>query len=181
MTYAQCPKCHARLRVPDSRQSLHVRCPGCGHAFQTRPGAREEAAPGSFATGGRRPLVKVLLIAWAVVAIGGAVGVTYLLATDTAPTTTPALDEPSPGTMSPVEGTTPLAGIGEPEGEPDMPGYVIPPPPGDGIDETQYDKKPKTPKKPRKGGRRKGRGKSKPEKKSSEGGLKKTDISASRN
>jgi len=165
--------------VPDSRQSLHVRCPGCSHAFQTRPGTREEAAPGSFSAGGKRPFAKVLLIAWAIAAVGGAAGVTYLLATDGGPAKTPAADEPAAPEPT-GEVATPLTGPGETPDAPDGGSDIAPPPGPDGIDEGQYEKKPKPPKKPRRGGRKKGRGNRKNKTSQSDDGLKTTDISASR-
>jgi len=180
MAYAQCPKCHARLRVPDSRQSVHVRCPGCSHAFQTRPGAREEAAPTSGRAGGMRPLMKWMLAAWAIVAIGATAGGTYLLVTDTGSTQAPVPDEPA-AAVTAGEGATPLVGAGETTGEPDGLGDASQPHPSDGIDETKYHQKaddPKPPKKPRKPGRKRGRGKRKS--KTSQSGddpLEKTDIS----
>jgi predicted Zn finger-like uncharacterized protein len=181
MTYAQCPKCHARLRVPDARQSLRVRCPGCSHSFQTRPGAREEASPTSARAGGKRPLVKWMLAAWAIAAVGAAGGVVYLLATDTGPTKASVPDEPAPPATPTDTGATPLVGASETGGESDVPGTVIPAPPSGGIDETQYDKKP--PAKPRKPRKKKGRGgrkKGTPAPKPTGGKLEKTDISAPR-
>ena len=179
MAYAQCPKCHARLRVPDSRQSLHVRCPGCREDFQTRPGARQEAAPTSVAAGRRRPLVKWALAAWAILAIGAAGGVTYLLVTDAGPTKASVPDEPTLPVTTTGNGATPLPGAGGTGGKPDIRNDIIPPPPVDGIDETQYDKKDKKP--PRKPRKKKGRGNRRSKtSKSGDGELKKTDLSASR-
>lgn len=183
MAYAQCPKCHARLRVPDSRQSLHVRCPGCSHAFRTRPGARQVAAPTSVRAGGR-PLLKWVLAAWAVVAIGTAAGITYLLATDTGPTQAPVhaeatVPDETASSETTGESAAPLLGVRETEDPSGVVDGVIPPPPLDGIDETPYQKKPKPPKKPRKPGRKKGRGNRKSgANTSSDDELEKTDISA---
>ena len=127
-----------------------------------------------------RPLVKWMLATWAIVAIGTAAGVTYLLATGTGSTKAPVPDEPAL-TETTGEGATPLLGAKETGGESKLPDGATQPHPSDGIDETQYHEKPKPPRKPRKPGKKKGRGNRKNKTSTSDdGGLEKTDISASR-